>query len=123
MRIRLKVGLLAAAIVCAAFAAAKAQEERSYIPPSWFQEKGDARSSETSASQTAAPKAQAARAAHRQKTVKHARIGVKRKRVAVYRHHRVRLVYYRYHPRHYRYSRYAYYRPAYPVFPFGLFNW
>ena len=36
MRTRLKVGLLAAFIACGAFVAAKAQDEKSYLPPGWF---------------------------------------------------------------------------------------
>ena len=41
MRTRLKVGLLAAVIACAAFAAAKAQEDKSYLPPKSSQEKSE----------------------------------------------------------------------------------
>lgn len=131
MRMSLKVGLLAAIIACVAFAAAKAQEEKSYLPPTWFKENSES----TVTEKAAAPKVKVrgaprvarapSRMVHHARPVRHARVVVKQRHVALYRHHhrKVRLVYYRYHPRHYYYPRYAYYRPAFPAFPFGIFSW
>ena len=122
MRIRLKVGLLAAVIACGAFVAAKAQEEKSYLPPGWFQQKGETTVPKTQvrAPRTVyAPKTYAHRKVYA-KPVRHARVHTRRKHVAAYhRHRRTRVAYYRvYYP-----QRYAYYRPAFPGFLFGLFNW
>ena len=133
MRVSLKVGLLAAVIACVAFAAAKAQEEKSYLPPTWFKEKSESAAPE----KEAAPKVKARgvpravrpapRVAHHVRPhVRHAKLVTKQRHVAFYRHNhrRVRLVNYRYHPRYYHYyPRYAYYRPAFPSFPFGLLSW
>jgi len=116
MRIRLKVGLLAAVIACAAFAAAKAQEEKSYLPPNWFQDKG-----ETTVAKTRAPKS-----AHT-KPARYASAHPRRRRAAAVHHHRrTRLAYHRgYSRQRYAYyrQRYAYYRPVFPGFLFGFFNW
>jgi len=109
MRIGLKVGLLAAVIACGAFVAAKAAEEKSYLPPQWFQDKG-----ETTVSKTRAPKTvqtKPVRYASARKGRRHA--------AAVHHHRRTRVA----HHRGYYRQRYAYYRPAFPGFLFGLFNW
>ncbi len=116
MRTRLKVGLLAAVIACGAFVAAKAQEEKSYLPPKWSQGK-----SETTIPKTWAPNTVPTRPVrHASARVRHAR---------VYHHSRTRVAHHRgYHRQRYAYrgyyrQRYAYYRPAFPGFLFGLFNW
>jgi hypothetical protein len=109
MRIGLKVGLLAAAIACGAFVAASAQEDKSYLPPTLFQDKG-----ETTVPKTRAPKTVRAR------PVRHARVHTRRRHVAAVHHHRRTRV--AYHRGYYR-QRYAYYRPVFPGFLFGLFNW
>ena len=112
MRIGLKVGLLAAAIACGAFVAASAQEEKSYLPPKWFQDKG-----ETTVPKTRTPKTVQAR------PVRQAHIRTGRRRAAVVHHRRTRLAYHRGYYRGYYRQRYAYYRPVFPGFLFGLFNW
>jgi hypothetical protein len=109
MRTRLKVGLLAAMIACAAFVAAKAQEDKSYLPPKWSQPKG-----ETTIPKTSAPKTVQTR------PVRHARVHTGRRHAVVVHHHRRTRVA---HHRGYHRQRYAYYRPAFPGFLFGLFNW
>ena len=109
MRTRLKVGLLAAAMACAAFVAAKAQEDKSYLPPKWSQEK-----SESTIPKTWAPKTVQTR------PVRHARVHTRRRHAAVVHHHRRTRVA---HNRGYYRQRYAYYRPVFPGFLFGLFNW
>jgi len=108
MRTRLKVGLLAAVIACAAFVAAKAQEDKSYLPPKLSQEK-----SETTIPKTWAPKTVQTR------PVRHARVHTGRRHAAVVHHRRTRVA----HHRGYYRQRYAYYRPVFPGFLFGLFNW
>jgi len=116
MRTRLKVGLLAAIIACAAFVAAKAQEDKSYLPPQSFQGKGESTVSKTWAPKTAHTKPVRYASAYKG----HAR---------VYHHGRTRVAHHRgYHRQRYAYrgyyrQRYAYYRPAFPGFLFGLFNW
>ena len=118
MRTRLKVGLLAAAIACGAFVAAKAAEEKSYLPPAWFQNKGE----------TTVPKTTRPAKTVQAKRVRHASHVRKRHVAALHHHRRVRVAHHRryyrlaYQPSYYRY-RYAYYRPAFPGFMFGLFNW
>ena len=109
MRTRLKVGLLAAMMACAAFVAAKAQEDKSYLPPNSFQGKG-----ESTVSKTWAPKT-----VHT-KPVRYASAYKGRRHAAVVHHHRRTRVA---HHRGYYRQRYAYYRPAFPGFLFGLFNW
>ena len=109
MRIRLKVGLLAAAIACGAFAAASAQEEKSYLPPTLFQDKG-----QTTVPKTRAPNTVQAR------PVRQARANARRRRVAAVHHHRRTRV--AYHRGYYR-QRYAYYRPVFPGFLFRIFSW
>ena len=108
MRIRLKVGLLAAVIACAAFAAAKAQEDKSYLPPSFFQGK-----SESTVPKTRAPKTVGTRPV-RQASRHH----VRRPYAAVHHPHRRTRVAYR---RSYYRQRYAYYRPVFPRYLFGFF--
>jgi hypothetical protein len=117
MRTRLKVGLLAAVIACAAFVAAKAQEDKSYLPPKWSQGK-----SETTIPKTWAPKTVQARPVrHASARTRHTRVHHYR-RVAHHRgYHRQRYAYRGYRG-HYR-QRYAYYRPAFPGFLLGLFSW
>ena len=121
MRTRLKVGLLAAFIACGAFVAAKAQDEKSYLPPGWFQGQ-----SETKVNKTRAPRTVHAR------PVRHASVHVKKWRAAaVHRYHRrIRVAhhwgYHRPHYAYYRphyvhYPRYAFYRA--PGFLYGLFGW
>ena len=128
MRIGVKVGLLATVIACAAFAAAKAQEEKSYLPPTWFQDKGETSAPKKEAVVTPrvrAPKTALYRGNHVRRVAYRPKPRLKKRHVAVYHHHnrKVRLVYYRPHPRHhYYYPRYAYYRPAFPGFLFGLFH-
>jgi len=108
--VRLKAGLLAALIACAAFAAAKAQEDKSYLPPKSFQGKA-----ETSIPKTWAPRTVQTR------PVRHASTRVRKRRTASVYHHRKR---YRVaHHRGYYRQRYAYYRPVFPGFLFGFFNW
>ncbi len=109
MRIRLKVGLLAAFIACGAFVAAQAQDEKSYLPPNWFQGK----------SETTVQKTRATRTVHA-RPITHATIHVKRRHVAAVHHYhkRVRVAH---HWGHYR-PRYAYYRPTWvPGFLSGFF--
>jgi hypothetical protein len=111
MRIRLKVGFLAAAIACGAFAAASAQEEKSYLPPTLFQDKG-----QTTVPKTRVPNTVQARPVRQA----HARAHPGRRHVAAVHHHRRTRV--AYHRGYYR-QRYAYYRPAFPGFLFGIFHW
>ena len=114
MRTRLKVGLLAAVIACAAFVAAKAQEDKSYLPPKWSQEKG-----ETTIPKTRAPKTVQTRPV-RQAPARQAQVHAGRRHAAVvHHHHRTRVA----HRRGYYRQRYAYYRPMFPGFLFSLFNW
>jgi hypothetical protein len=119
MRTGLKVGLLAAIIACAAFVAAKAQEEKSYLPPKSFQGKGESTVSKTWAPKTVQTKPVRYASAH----TRHAR---------VYHHGRTRVAHHSGYHRHryahrgdrrYYRQRYAYYRPVFPGFLFGLFNW
>ncbi len=109
MRIGLKVGLLAGAIACGAFVTASAQEDKSYLPPTLFQDKG-----ETTVPKTRAPKTAPTR------PVRHARVHTRRRHVAAVHYHRRSRV--AYHRGYYR-QRYAYYRPVFPGFLFGLFGW
>ncbi len=115
MRTRLKVGLLAAMLACVAFAAAKAQEEKSYLPPKSFQEKRV----------TTVPNMRAPRMAHA-KIVRRAHVRTyawKTRVAAVHHHRRTRLVYHRFdYPQRYAFyrPRYAYYQPAFPGFLFGF---
>ena len=119
MRIGLKVGLLAAFIACGAFVAAKAQDEKSYLPPGWSQ----------GHSETTVNKARTPRTVHA-RPVRHASVHPRRHLAAVHPYHRrIRVAhhwrYYRPHYAYYRphyayYPRYAYYRP-FPGFLSGLF--
>ncbi len=98
----LKVGLLSALIACAAFTAAKAQEDdKSYLPPKAFQ--GKAEPSIPKAAQN-----EPNRTASNQPQRMHAAVAQPQRK-------RVRLA----HRRHY--ERYAYNQP-FPRFFFGLFN-
>ena len=122
MRTRLKVGLLAAFIACGAFVAAKAQDEKSYLPPGWFPGQ-----SETTVSKSRTPRTVHAR------PIRHASVHPTRRRLAAVHHYhrRIRVAHHwGYHPRftyyrpHYAYyPRYAYYRPMVPGFLYGLFSW
>jgi hypothetical protein len=113
MRIGLKVGLLAAVIACGAFVAAKAAEDKSYLPPQWFQDKG-----ETTVPKNRVPKTVQAR------PVRQAHVRTGRRHTAVVHHHRrTRLAYYPGYYRGYYRQRYAYYRPVFPGFLFSFFNW
>jgi hypothetical protein len=109
MRIGLKVGLLAAVIACGAFVAASAEEDKSYLPPALFQDKG-----ETTVPKTRVPHTVQAR------PVRRAHVHARRRHVAAVHHHRRTRVAYR---RGYYRQRYAYYRPLFPGFLFGLFSW
>ena len=114
MRIGLKVGLLAAFIACGAFVAAKAQEEKSYLPPGWSQGQ-----SETTVNKSRTPKTVHAR------PVRQATVHVKRRRLAAVHHYhnyhrKIRVAH---HWGYYR-PRYAYYRPVMvPGFLSALFGW
>ncbi len=116
MRIGLKVGLLAAVIACGAFVAASAQEDKSYLPPNWFQNKGETTVPKTRAPKTVQTKPlRYASADTRHPAVAHHR----RARVAHHRgYHRQRYANRGY--RGYYRQRYAYYRPAFPGFLLGL---